>query len=218
MESKKYWDKFYLLDSNHREGSSFSQLVASMGFSPSLVIDVGCGDGRDSLALSSAFGCRVLGLDSSSAAILKAESRVEPDAAGVSPDFVKFTIGRDAPSQILSELGSGELGELLIYSRFFLHSLTELEESFFWELVGALASATGSPSFLALEYRSVEDALRPKSTPSHYRRYINPEEVSQSAHLKGFEKDFEESGIGFSIVGVDDAFLTRQIFASRRDV
>jgi hypothetical protein len=101
---------------------------------------------------------------------------------------------------------------VVIYARFLLHALTEAGEDGLWALVEDVIANSPGSLYLAMEYRTPQDADLPKQTPTHFRRYIEPSRIKGRAEELGFTVLMNEQGSGFSVFGADDAHLARQIF------
>ncbi len=206
---KKYWDDFYK-EFKIDEPSSFAEFVSNQKLSPDLIIDIGCGNGRDTAFLTKRFKCVVLGLDSSESAVVETNARLESSNSRA----IEFGIGRDNLASVLSIPELNTSGSLLVYSRFVLHALDEIGEAAFWDLLKLLNSSFDVD--VAIEYRTVEDESLPKMTPSHYRRFLVPDQVSQRAKDLAFDVIFETVGRGLAVYGDDDPHLCRQLFRKSR--
>ena len=129
----------------------------------STVIDIGCGNGRDSLFFMD-LGFKVIGIDASKKAIESIQSKLR------SPTL--FFCRKISDPKFISLLKDHiDSSGCLVYSRFFLHSITDDEETDFWNLVDGICM---SGDILALEFRTSRDEFLSKVTESHYRRFINP--------------------------------------------
>lgn len=205
-----YWDTYYSNDQLIRKQppSQFAAFVASECGDFPLVVDVGCGNGRDTLFFAQ-LGHSTLGIDKSSAAIdqstrkiLGYDEQIEAHSflcmnAMALPD-AKDLIDRIAKIK------------KVIYSRFFLHAITEEEQTAFLDFATA-SMQTGD--MLALEFRTLQDQNREKVTGAHYRRYIDADQLShQITHEHGFALSYFAEGIGFAKFRSDDAFVARALF------
>jgi len=194
--------------------SSFAELVLSRVSKPNVILDLGCGNGRDSLYFLRATDADVLALDASKVAIEAVASRAEKTNISNRMAAHQF----DFESQSLADLSpviddhSIADKKVLIYARFLIHALTEAGEAGFWRLVEDTLETSPSSTYLALEYRTPRDAGLPKQTPTHFRRYVEPDEIRTKAEKLGMSVLIDEEGSGFSVFGADDAYLSRQIF------
>ena len=209
--NNEYWDKFYK-DFKINEPSTFATFVAGLGLRPDLVLDVGCGNGRDTHFLSTTFDCKVVALDGSTSAI----NHVSRMATELGLERVisarHFVFGQDSPNVIEGDLSRETVTEILVYARFVLHAVDDAGEVGFWGLISKIVAEGGAAVTLALEYRTPEDAELPKETPAHYRRFVDYNRVSEKAQELGFRLEFQETGRGLSVYGSDDHHLCRQVF------
>lgn len=163
-----YWANFY---ARHElaDGSSFFDAVSARDDVPSTVLDIGCGDGRDSFAFARR-GSRVHGIDRSQVGIRHASQSAT--AAGLG-DLLSFGAVDVADASHVRETiaslrsASGD-GPVLFYARFFLHSIPEdVQET----VLQALADSAIEGDMLAVEFRTEADAETKKVYGGHYRRY-----------------------------------------------
>jgi hypothetical protein len=114
--------------------------------------------------------------------------------------------------QLRLQLLQRQTGAVLVYSRFFLHSVPEPGQSALLALV--LALAAHAPTRLAVEFRTLSDAALPKRTSGHYRRFIDPLDLITQATKLGLKTDYFVEGIGFAKHGPEDAHVARCIFST----
>jgi SAM-dependent methyltransferase len=209
----EYWQGFYSAPAQRELPmlpSQFAVFVAGETPQPSLVIDVGCGNGRDSF-LFARHGHAVLGIDAAQAAI--ASCQASQQRSGLDASFLCADIcSHDTLAQLTPQLRQPQAGAVLVYSRFFLHAVPEPGQSALLAL--ALALAAHGPTRLAVEFRTVRDAALPKRAASHYRRFIDPEELMSQAGKLGFKTDYFVQGIGYAKHGPEDAHVARCIFST----
>jgi bifunctional enzyme CysN/CysC len=165
----QHWDAFYRGARGALEPSPFAVEVTRSGLKGrSRVLDVGCGNGRDSAHFAQ-LGHQVLAVDTSRAAIdlcrktyqhLSIDFRHGPaEAIAASPDRPAFDV---------------------VYCRFVLHAMTEQEEAAFFHAARELLGPDGR---LFLECRSI--------IHGHYRRFAIMDDLLQrlqAAQLKVVSK------------------------------
>lgn len=211
--NKKYWDDFYQ-KFNLSEQSSFAELVVGRAPSPHFILDLGCGNGRDTFYFARATQADIMALDASQVAIDKIRSGAEQ--ARISNRITAHRF--DFEAQSLADIQGANLNQSLeditvvIYARFLLHALTEAGEEGLWELVEDVLTKSPGSLYLAMEYRTPQDAKLPKQTPPHFRRYVEPSRIKERAEQLGFSVFMNEQGSRLSVFGADDAHLARQIF------
>ena len=179
-----YWRDFY--SSIHTlDASNFCSFVLEF-FKDNgsfRVLDAGCGNGRDSYALSKAHS--VIGLDS----------------AGYTPEAKEsctFESG-DFCNYDMSEID-------LVYSRFTLHAITDEQQEKF------LSSITRQGTYLAIECRSDGDIDTVREHgDSHYRNFVNYQRMFRLFDNLGFVVLFAEEGRGFATYKSEDPVCVRFI-------
>lgn len=163
QEQQKYWNTFYekSADKQMSSCSDFCRFVMDMVKNEEdikYVLDCGCGDGRDSMVLSTVY--EVHGIDSCGF-VPKCDGAFRFSTA----DFTTFD----------------KRGYHLIYSRFTFHSISDAQQQTFLESIQP-------GSVLAIETRSdkgeVEDVHHGKS---HYRNYTNIDNLMKMLKDNNFE-------------------------------
>ena len=202
-----YWDKFYSgVDFKLKIPSQFAAFVAMEYLDKvNTIIDIGCGNGRDS-AFFSSLGFKVIGIDASKKALeqIKKNSYVN----------TKFFVG-DISDKTLRDILKKNMsfeGKNLIYSRFFLHAITDKIEEDFWNLANSL---TSKGDFIALEFRTEKDEKLIKSTPDHYRRFVSSKDVVKRASNFSFMCDYQIEGFGYAKYKNDNAHVSRLLLEKK---
>jgi SAM-dependent methyltransferase len=206
-----YWDSFYERQVA-RIPSQFAAMVASELPSQSVIIDVGCGNGRDTFFFADC-GHVTVGLDASKTAVdIDLDQLAKQKRERVR--FLHFTVGRDKISELLSDGLTREAARLpvILYSRFFLHAITEQVEDRFVEDLSACADRISTGY---LEYRELKDAAVNKVYGDHYRRYIDPDAFNDKvARLGKFKLDYQVVAQGLAKFHDEDPWIARQVFSS----
>ena len=199
-----YWDEYYAARETTRRPlpSQFATFVAGELERPHRVIELGCGNGRDSIFFAG-YGHDVTGVDGSHSAVHACSTLA--DALGESATFLESAI--DDPA--LADRLSGSEGPHLVYARFFIHAITDGEEERFLDLAAAI---TSPGDLLAVEYRTVRDQVGAKETGLHFRRFVLPATFQARALSRGFEVTYAVEGFGFAKYRHDDAYVARTIF------
>ena len=198
-----YWDLFYNNNNNKLLlPSQFATFIANEYLDiKSTVIDIGCGNGRDSLFFMN-LGFKVIGIDASKKAIESIQSKLR------SPTL--FFCGKISDPKSVSLLKDNiDSSGCLVYSRFFLHAITDDEETDFWNLVDGICMPG---DILAVEFRTNRDEFLPKVTEPHYRRFIDPRAVVAKGNHLGFSCEYFVEGLGYAKYKSDDAHVARIIF------
>jgi cyclopropane fatty-acyl-phospholipid synthase-like methyltransferase len=197
----QYWDQYYAAQTSKRNliPSQFCVFVLGEASGVSHVVDIGCGNGRDSLYMA-ATGLNVLGVDASSQAIKLCKSYSS------TATFETAEVGCEAECKARAFLE--KKGKALVYARFFLHALTEEAEDRFFALCRSVLSSSDQ---VALEFRTQRDAEQKKETPTHYRRFIDPLAVIVKASKYELVCEYFVEGFGFAKFKNDDAHVARMI-------
>lgn len=203
-----YWNGFYASREAKKLSipSQFAAFVAQEAVGDGLIIEIGCGNGRDSFFFAKQ-GFEVVAIDGSSAAIEKCSS-LRDEQALLHLSFACSSVGTPEFLGALQEARAKTDGAATAYARFFLHAITDSEEE---ALLTDVSKALRPGDRLALEYRTVRDAAGEKVTAAHYRRFVDPTDVFVSATKLGFSVDYAVEGFGFAKYGADDAYAARCI-------
>ena len=203
-----YWDAFYSsnLPLELEEPSPFAKSVVHWLPANTHVIDVGCGNGRDSIFfLNNGFG--VTALDGSSSAIQKlcqSESRFEINQNSFILNFEDLQETMENANCLSLKLSTVSFA---IYARFFLHAISEFAQKSFFDWV---AEILRPGEFIFLEYRSPQSSDF-YAMGSHFRRLIEPKTVSDLLIALGFEIMESDSSKDFAPFKSETAMVSRTI-------
>jgi ubiquinone/menaquinone biosynthesis C-methylase UbiE len=204
---KGYWDSFYSNDKLIRQQppSQFAAFVASEFNNFPMIVDVGCGNGRDTLFFAQ-LGYSTLGIDRSSAAIAQSTKKIlGSDDNSENHKFICMNV--TSLPYALDLIDFLSLQKKIIYSRFFLHAITDEEQKSFLDFT-YLCMKQGD--ILALEFRTTEDENRQTVTSAHYRRYIDTSQlVKYLSVFYDLDLDYYASGTGFAKYLTDDAHVAQ---------
>ncbi len=204
-----HWNTFYRTHS-FSEPSTFATFVE--GFLPGrkLIVELGCGEGRDAIFFANR-GNVVFAIDRSTSGIERAHEKCEDRQ-----DQLRFLVGDLAERPTLeSLLGMSSFTRsrdgdtpLVFYMRFFLHAVPEDTED---AILNTVVDLLQDEVFLAAEFRTNEDAGRLKTHGDHFRRYIKPSEFCDKLVDLGFRIIHENAGTGLSVVDGEDPHLCRVV-------
>jgi len=212
MTESSYWETFYRQSKIPLIPSQFAAFTLSEingcvdgATGRGGVIEFGCGNGRDSLFFAR-HGCDVVGFDQSASAIQHC-NQIALDGGIPARFFAKNVVDIDYEQDIQPYLEDDVTYQ--IYSRFFLHAITEGEEEVFLRLVkDILARHKG---FLFMEFRTEKDQTLQKESAAHFRRFIKPVEFIERALAQGLAVKYSVEGFGFAKYRQDDAHVARMI-------
>lgn len=204
---KVYWANFYAT-MEYTEGSTFFEFVNAQPDIPQRVLDIGCGDGRDSCAFGAA-GRSVVGLDRSAVGIEHAGNHASANNVG---DKVAFEVCDVSDAEAVGSLFAARIpdGEpVMFYLRFFLHSIPEgVQDS----LMSSIRDHARPGDVFAAEFRSDRDEENSKVHGKHYRRFQNGAEFgARLTSDYGFTLVHEEENTGLSPYQGEDPVLYRVI-------
>jgi len=191
-----YWANFYA-HVEYDTGSTFFEKVNATDGMPGTVVDLGCGDGRDSYAFGKA-GRKVLGLDRSHIGVRHATQKAHDLGHGATVSFSACDVGDAAHLQaILTDAIAKADGEpILFYARFFLHSIPEDVQA---TMMRTIRDVARPGDYFAAEFRTDKDEKNAKVHTKHYRRFQNgPAFGVALARDYGFDVVEEQEGTGLS--------------------
>ena len=206
QRTRLYWADFY---SRHEfaDGSTFSQFVLERPELPHNVVDIGCGDGRDSCALASSERL-VLGLDASAEGVLRGAEHAQRLDVSDSVSFAVCDVADpESMSALLKEFRARTGGAVTMYLRFFLHAIPDDVADV---LLTTLKDFAEPGDWFAAEFRTVADEARNHVHGRHYRRYVDAEALRRQLEGElGFTVEYFTEGQGLSPYGDEDPVLCR---------
>lgn len=204
-----YWANFYA-HAEYDTGSTFFEKVNAAEGMPDTVIDLGCGDGRDSYAFGKA-GRTVIGLDRSHIGVRHATQKAHDLGHGATVSFSACDVGDAAHLQaILTDaIAKADGGPVVFYARFFLHSIPEDVQA---TMMRTIRDVARPGDYFAAEFRTDKDEKNAKVHTKHYRRFQNgPAFGLALAREYGFAVVEEQEGTGLSPYKGEDPELYRVI-------
>lgn len=187
-----YWDKYYENNEAPIEASLFAQWVLQYLQKGKSILELGCGNGRDSLFFYKN-GLNVTGIDASSKSIneLSKSFGTEGNLCFICDDFV-----------CSSTIFSGQYD--YVYSRFSLHAINKEQEL---EVIQNVFKVLKQGGKFFIEVRSVNDELYGKGKKvdedsyiynGHYRRFIRISSLLDELKNIGFEIYYAKEDINFA--------------------
>lgn len=209
--AESYWSNFYS-QHTYRDSSTFCKYVAQAGYAHSVIIDIGSGDGRDSLTFART-NRRVFGFDFSTVGVNRCIQRAT-DLGLLDRAFFAICDVSDAivfGRALRRALGPPDTKRepATFYCRFFLHAIAEETED---AMMSTVMQVARPGDIFAAEFRVEEDEKRPKAHGNHFRRYLNPERFSDKLENQfGFRVIAYQVGSGLSPYRGEDPVLCRII-------
>ncbi len=201
MENKDYWTDYYKKHPNPTEPSTFAQFCTEYLKEKKKLIELGCGNGRDSVFFRNN-NLKVTAID-------QVEEEVEYLNDKYGDKCLKFY------AEDFTNLKTDNTYDY-IYSRFTLHSIeTEAEKRVF----GWIKNQLNPEGYFLLEVRSTNDPMFKKgkqisdneNVTTHYRRYLDYEETIQKIEDIGLNIVYKTESRGLAVCGDDDPMLIRII-------
>jgi len=200
----EYWNDYYKKAKAPVEPSLFAKAVMPEICKGKTLLELGCGNGRDSLFFYRN-GINVTAVDASDCTIAQLKQQYEEDnICFICDDFVC------SPA-----IFSGQFD--YCYSRFSLHAINESQEL---EVIKNVFNVLKSKGKFFIEVRSVHDELYGKGEKvgedafvydGHYRRFVKKEELESRLKQCGFNIEYSEEQKGFAPYGESDPPVIRII-------
>ena len=198
---KSYWNKYYKKQVAPTKPSSFSMYVESKIQNNQKILEIGCGNGRDSVFFAEE-GHHVTALD-------RSEGAVELCKRNHADHSVDFVSGSLFDIDFLPENDYN-----LVYSRFVFHAMPLEEELKTIKKSFELLKMGGN---MYIECRSVGDPLfrkgellsKTERVDGHYRRFIVLDELLDRLQSFGFEIIEAVESNGLAVYGDDDPVVIR---------
>lgn len=202
---KSYWDDYYANVKKLNVPSQFAAFIANEFNEFPLIVDIGCGNGRDTQFFSY-LGFNTIGIDGSKSAINYCkQNTINSDLIVNKNVFLQYDISDLYQDEKFIE--SIQRTSKIFYSRFFLHAINPEEEACFFEFI---KKSSRSGDFICLEFRTSLDENRSKVTGSHYRRYINVDSLIKFVNsMMDLELIYLTEGLGLAKYKMDDAHVCR---------
>lgn len=206
-DNKDYWDNFYKSNFKHTP-SQFCVCVLTEIPDDAVVVELGSGNGRDSLYFSSQ-GHETIALDLSHEAIVScndvSKKRNVEHATFIQADL---TSTQDVTNAINLAREKAQDKPLIFYSRFVMHSLDDKQEQ---ALLNILSENLQKDEHIYFEFRSKEDENLDKHFGGHYRRYVDTDVFKQRLNDLDFTINYQYIGQGMAKYKEEDPFVIRII-------
>ncbi len=203
---RNYWNQFYAeMEGKLDYQSSFANFALKYLEKNKHLLDLGCGNGRDSIFFHSQ-GIRITAVDASDYALNRLIRKYsgQPDISFICSDFVES-----------KEVYANKYD--YAYSRFTLHAINEEQETVLLRNVSKSLNPNG---LLLIEARTINDDLYGLGKKvnknayvynDHYRRFLDPKEFEAKLYSMGFELLYQIEDRGFSKTASSDPVLMRSI-------
>ena len=203
IDNTDYWNQYYQNKVCSTQPSPFAKYVSTLVEPGKKMVDLGCGNGRDTIFFAN-LGIDIVGIDLSASAIQMLEEQKVPNAHFVCGDFICH------PSHMPECYDYA-------YSRFTIHAINPKQETMLLQVMYQTLKPDGK---FFIEVRSVHDPLYGKGKQvernaffydNHYRRFLVLEELTNALERCGFRVEYAKESTGFAPYGNDDPPVIRVV-------
>jgi SAM-dependent methyltransferase len=205
MNDSAYWDAYYNENPPKNDPSDFAKSILTYLQRGKRLVDLGCGNGRDTLFFMEK-GINVLGVDRSQVAIdaLRNITVTQKNAEFLCDDFIDNPLIYNRKYDYF-------------YSRFTIHSITENEQNI---LLSNVYNSLNNGGLFFIEVRGIHDDIYAKGENAgrnayiynnHFRRFIVNDELTEALSNRGFEILYNEESRGFAKYTDEDPIIIRII-------
>lgn len=198
----EYWNQYYMSKPDIEHPSLFALFVGEKIKKGKNLLELGCGNGRDSIYFLRK-GIHVTAIDASDSVISELEMKYQnEDISFICDDFVCSTA-----------IYMGQYD--YCYSRFTIHAINERQEKEMLENVYGVLKSGGD---FFIEVRSINDEIFGKGKKvgenayiyqGHYRRFIKKEELENRLKEVGFDITYSEEKRGFAPYKESNPYIIR---------
>ena len=200
-----YWNFFYKnknINNKLNFPSQFSIFTLSKDVEKNILIELGCGNGRDAFYMAKYYN-KIIAIDSSKIAI---KDNIKKFKNIKNLVFLRENLTR----KITLEIPNKE--KKTVYARFFFHTLKNKE---ILAMVNILSSLLNKNEKVFLEYRTHLDKKTKKIFKKHFRNYIDPKKMVKIFKKENFINIYSNSSYGYALFGNEDPHIARQIFIKK---
>ena len=200
-----YWNFFYKnknINNKLNFPSQFSIFTLSKDVEKNILIELGCGNGRDAFYMAKYYN-KIIAIDSSKIAI---KDNIKKFKNIKNLVFLR----EDLTRKITLEIPNKE--KKTVYARFFFHTLKNKE---ILAMVNKLSSLLNKNEKVFLEYRTHLDKKTKKIFQKHFRNYIDPKKMVKIFKKENFINIYSNSSYGYALFGNEDPHIARQIFIKK---
>lgn len=178
---KEYWIEYYKKEITPLEPSKFAIDIVNNFEKGKHLLELGCGNGRDSVFFGKR-GINVLAIDQASSAINKLNEHNYENVIFAADNFVNSSLLEDEAFDY-------------VYSRFVLHSITDEEQKI---VLRNSYRALKSKGLLCIEVRSVKDDIYGLGEEIGHNKYVYNGHSRRFIVMKELISELEE--IGFKVI------------------
>jgi len=208
MDDKKYWTEYYAKNSKPTDASSFAEFILPKLTEDKNLIELGCGNGRDSIYFAQN-NLNVTAVD-------QVQEEVDYLNENHKEDNIHFIAGdfTDLKNTTSEEIKNTDFD--YVYSRFTFHSINEAKEDRTLDWIEEHLKTDGC--FL-LEARSLNDPMfkqgealsETENFTTHYRRYMDLDKITQKLESRNFEIIYKIEDNDLAVYKDDNPYVIRII-------
>ena len=208
MDDKEYWNKYYEKNSKPTTASSFAKFILPQLSENKNLLELGCGNGRDSIYFSKN-GLNVIGVDQVRCEVdFLNENYKSENICFICDDFTNL---ENSEHSLIKETQFD-----YIYSRFTFHSINKNKEDRTLDWIETKLSKDG---LFLLEARSINDPMfkqgkmlsETEHFTNHYRRFMNLDNIIEKLENRNFGIVFKTEENNLAVYKNDNPYVIRII-------
>ena len=208
MNDKKYWTNYYATNQMPKEPSTFAQFILPKLKKNKQLIELGCGNGRDSIYFSKN-GLNVHAVDQVKNEIdFLNKNFNEENITFIAEDFTSL---ENTNNKLIKNTKYD-----YIYSRFTFHSINEEKEN---NTLDWIENNLKKEGLFLLEARSIKDPMFKQGNTlsdtenftTHYRRYMELEKILKKLELKNLKVIYKKEDKDLAVYKDDNPVVIRII-------
>ena len=208
MNDKKYWTEYYSKNSKPTDASTFAEFILPKLNSNKNLIELGCGNARDSIYFAQN-NLNVVAVDQVQEEIdYLNENHKEENILFVCDDFTNLV---NTSHDIINETDFD-----YIYSRFTFHSINEAKED---RTLDWIENNLDKEGYFLLEARSLNDPMfkqgkslsDTENYTTHYRRYMDLDKIIEKLESRNFEIIYNIEDNNLAVYKDDNPYVIRII-------
>lgn len=206
-QTADFWKQFYASCNLRHTPSPFAQwcLENYLSASRSNILELGCGNGRDSFAFLH-HNISVIALDACDVAIADNIEHLKTLDLAVQGEFLVLDFSK------LDTLNTHSINTL--YSRFVLHAIPEHLEDAIFDYATKILPVGGR---MLHEFRTIRDPLMQEGEAlseterltTHYRRFLNPDIIREKLVMRGWKELFFVESNELAVFGSENPVVAR---------
>jgi cyclopropane fatty-acyl-phospholipid synthase-like methyltransferase len=211
-KNKSFWDDYYsnrIINKVWLESpSQFAAFIGCNFPQGTRLLDIGCGNGRDSIFFAT-LGFDVTSIDYSQNAIEVCSTTADHLGLKIATEVLSIS----SFSQIIKFSDENLENFDVVYARFFLHAIDENSERNLLRLAYKILRPEGKfvLEYRCLSYDEIDLSESAYENGQHYRRLIRQPEFENSACDMGFKIEYSVQGYGHAKFRSEDPLIGRTI-------